>query len=140
MSFLPEDDQDYLWSKGFPFEEKKETPPGGSEERRSVVFPTFCFEGNLFELRDGALVRATKCKLLILIPSQYATTKLDSFYTMPHLKRPDGTDPQNANGVTPLFDESWQFWSRHLGDNDWRVGIDGLETYLQYVRAELRRG
>ena len=138
MSFLPEDDQDYLRAKGLLFEEKKETPPGG-EERRGVVFPSFAFEGNLFELRDGALIRATQCKLLILIPSQYATTKLDSFYTIPHLKRPDRADPQNASGESPLFDGSWQFWSRHLGDNEWRVGIDGLETYLQYVRGELRR-
>ena len=74
-----------------------------------------------------------------LIPPQYATTKLDSFYTRPHLKRQDGSDPQNTAADQEVFDTKWQFWSRHLTDNQWRPDIDGLETYLQYVRDELRK-
>jgi hypothetical protein len=74
----------------------------------------------------------------VLIPSGYATTKLDSFYTLAHLKRPNGTDPQNATVVQALFQKNWQFWSRHLEDADWRVGKDGLRTFLSYIRNELR--
>jgi hypothetical protein len=139
MSFLPQDDLDYLVGKGLAFTEKEETPPEGGGKRRGVIFPGYCFEGSLFEHRNGTLLRVASCDLMILIPSQYATTKLDSFYTAPHLKRADGSDPQNANGAQALFGSSWQFWSRHLSENEWRVGIDGLDTYLQYVRAELRK-
>src|SRR4051794_9872084 len=103
MSFLPEDDQDYLCNKSLLFKEETETPPEGGDQRRAVLFPSFAFEGSLYELREGALIRATICELLILIPLQYATTKLDSFYTIPRLKRADGADPQNANGEAPLF-------------------------------------
>lgn len=138
MSFLPQDDIDYLAGKSLIFAEKDEIPPEGGDKRRGVIFPKFCFEGSLFEHRDGTLVPVSSCDLMVLIPSQYATTKLDSFYTAPHLKRSDGSDPQNAGNAQSLFGHSWQFWSRHLAENEWRVGIDGLETYLQYIRAELR--
>jgi hypothetical protein len=103
-------------------------------ERRTVSPSSTRTSASLMPL----CLSATKCALLILIPSQYATTKLDSFYTIPHLKRADGSDPQNANNNSPLFKRSWQFWSRHLNNDEWRVGIDGFETYLQYVRSELR--
>lgn len=36
------------------------------------------------------------CDLKILIQPQYATTKLDSFYTLPYLTRQDGSGPQNT--------------------------------------------
>jgi hypothetical protein len=74
----------------------------------------------------------------VLVPDGYATTKLDSFCALPRLKRPDDSDPQAANGETALFGKTWQFWSRHLDDKEWRVGIDGLRTYLSYIRGELR--
>lgn len=139
MSFLPEDDEEYLRGKGLPFEEKAETLPDKAV-RKGVEFANFEFEGNLYELRDGQLMKATRCRLLILIPTGYATTKLDSFYTKPRLLRPDRNTPDRAAGESELFSEkNWQFWSRHLADGEWRPGIDGLETFLQYVRAELRR-
>jgi hypothetical protein len=76
--------------------------------------------------------------LMILIPKGYSTTKLDSFYTVPHLKRANGSDPNSASGRETIFGREWQFWSRHLTEREWRPGIDGLETYLQYVQVELR--
>ena len=78
------------------------------------------------------------CDLLILIPSGYPTTKLDSFYTIPRLKRPDGTDPAAANGENELFGKKWQFWSRHLDDKDWVPDRDGLNSYISYVHQALR--
>lgn len=137
MSFLPEDDQDYLATKGIPYELRAENVPGGAE-RRAILFPNYAFVGNLRCMRESQLVVCEVCDLLILIPGGYATTKLDSFYTFPRLKRSDGTDPDRATGENELFGKKWQFWSRHLSDNEWRVGIDGLQTYLNYVRRELR--
>ena len=137
MSFLPEDDQEFLRENGIDHELLKEGMPDGTE-RRGVLFRNFQFAGNLRTLKDGALVPCASCDLLVMVPNGYATTKLDSFYTLPRLKRADGGDPQNATVETPLYQKTWQFWSRHLDDSDWRVGKDGLRTFLSYIRNELR--
>jgi hypothetical protein len=137
MSFLPEEDQEFLGEGGIKYEELTEKMPDG-KERRGVRFPGFAFAGNVRKVEGGLLVGAESCDLLVLVPDGYATTKLDSFYTIPRLKRADGTDPQAANGETNLFEKTWQFWSRHLDDKDWRVGIDGLRTFISYIRGELR--
>jgi hypothetical protein len=137
MTFLPEDDQDYLRSKGMPFELRTEAA-GNGNVRRGIILPALTFQGNLYTIENGQLARCTTCDVLILIPSGYATTKLDSFYTFPRLKRPDGADP-GSTGEQGIFDRSWQFWSRHLADSEWRPGVDGLETYVQYIRGELRK-
>ena len=138
MSFLPEDDIDYLKAKQIEHDLKVEKQPDGTE-RRGILIPNFSFTGNLAAVNNGQLVSQSMCDLLIVIPSGYATTKLDSFYTRPFLKRPGGVDPQAASGTQDLFQLNWQFWSRHLENNEWRPGQDGLETYLQYVRSELER-
>lgn len=138
MSFLPEEDQEYLESKELKYELLAENGPEG-KERRGVLFRGFPVPGNLRIHKDSGLVACESCDLLIMIPQGYATTKLDSFYTSPRLKRTDGADPDRANNETPLFNRSWQFWSRHLNDGEWRVGVDGLSTYLSYIRDELRR-
>ena len=138
MSFLPEDDQQFLEAKGITFEPLAERAPNG-EERLAILIPGFVFNGDLRTIADRELIRCDSCDLLILIPSGYSTTKLDSFYTIPRLKRPSGEDPSQATREQELFARKWQFWSRHLSDGEWRIGQDGLETYLQYVRAELGR-
>jgi hypothetical protein len=89
-------------------------------------------------MNGSGLIAANACDLLVVIPDGYATTKLDSFYTTPKLKRANGQDPQNANVDSALFGKTWQFWSRHLDDKDWRIGIDGLRTFFSYIRGELR--
>lgn len=138
MTFLPEDDTEFLQRKGIPYELKTEKLPDGNV-RNGILFPGFNFTGKLRAHVDNQPVDCSTCDLLILIPSGYATTKLDSFYTKPHLKRQDGSDPQNANGEQDLFGSKWQFWSRHLADGQWRPDVDGLETYLQHARDELRK-
>ena len=137
MSFLPEEDQEFLDSNGITHELLTERTPEGTE-RRGVLFPGFAFVGNLRAAPGGILTPSEHCDVLVIVPDGYATTKLDSFYTLPRLKRADGSDPQNATGDTALFGKSWQFWSRHLEGTDWRVGTDNLRTYLSYIRAELR--
>ena len=139
MSFLPEEDQEYLAESGTRHEELTELMPDGTK-RRGVFFPNFSFSGNLRKLNGTSLVEVDACDLLVVVPDGYATTKLDSFYTIPRLKRPDGSDPQNAAGDSTLFGKLWQFWSRHLDDKDWRVGVDGLRTFINYIRAEFRSG
>src|SRR5438270_675389 len=129
MSFLPEDDQEFLDDNGLKYELLTEKMPDGTD-RNGVLFPGFTFTGNLRALKDGAPVQCDTCDLLIVIPKGYSTTKLDSFYTLPWLKRPDGTDPVNATVATPLFGKTWQFWSRHIDDKDWHQGKDDLRVFL----------
>jgi hypothetical protein len=136
-NFLPEDDVEYLQSKCIKYQLRSETVANGTI-RRGVVFPEFCFEGRLYRVLDGVLAPVSQCELLVVIPKGYSTAKLDSFYTFPHLKRPDGTDPDRATGQEEWFGRTRQFWSRHLADGEWRQGIDGLETYLHYVRVGLK--
>lgn len=138
MSSLPEDDQEFLRDKKLTYELRSETLPDGSV-RNCIVFPGFKHKAPLLHLENGKLVQSQECELLVIIPSGYATTRLDSFYTFPHLKRSDGADPDRATGSQIFFNKPFQFWSRHLADTEWRVGIDGLSTYLQYIRAELRK-
>lgn len=137
MSFLPEEDQEFLNENGIKYQELIENMPNG-QERQGVLFSSFSFSGNLRTMNGGSLAKAEACDLLVVIPDGYATTKLDSFYSIPKLKCADGSDPQNATVDSALFGKTWQFWSRHLDDNDWRVGIDGLRTFLSYIRGELR--
>lgn len=142
MSFLPHDDRQFLAAKEMAFVLKEENLPDGNV-RRVVEFPDFAFEGAMHSRPDPnqpqLLVPRSTCRLAIVIPSGYATTKLDSFYTIPRLVRNDGADPHAANGSTDMLGETWQFWSRHLDNSEWRPGVDSLETYVQYVRGELRR-
>lgn len=138
MSFLPEDDQDFLREKGLECRLEEETLPNG-QVRRGIIFPRFAFEGNLHLDDNGKRSPCNCCELMILIPTGYATTKLDSFYTNPRLKHADATEPDRATGSDTIFKQPWQFWSRHLDEKDWRIGIDGLQTYLQYICGELRR-
>jgi len=132
MTFLPEDDLDFLKLKEIPYQLKIEG------DRRGIIFPEFEFTGNLAALNGTELARRNTCQLLVLIPSGYAATKLDSFYTQPFLKRADGANPNCATELQPHFGESWQFWSRHLNDGEWRAA-DGLHTFMQYIRAELAK-
>ncbi|AGK57043.1 hypothetical protein HYPDE_26813 [Hyphomicrobium denitrificans 1NES1] len=134
MTFLPHDDVEFLSSKALIYELKD---VGG---QRGIVFPGLSFEGNLYCTNEQSqLVRCVSCDVLIRIPSGYATTKLDSFYTSPVLRRPDNSFPNCATGEETHFGRQWQFWSRHLDNSDWRPDIDGLHTFLNYVWNELRR-
>lgn len=134
--FLPEDDQAFLNDNDIPHELVAEQD--GGAVRRAVRFPGFTFNGNLMAMEDGLLVTCNTVELIVLVPDGYATTPLDSFFTLPRLKRPDGTDPANASGDTAMFGRTWQFWSRHLNKEDWRPDIDNLRTFLSYIRAELK--
>jgi hypothetical protein len=137
LGFLPEDDVEHLGFKGLAYECLEEAVPNGAA-RRAVLFPGFAFSGRLHTAQGSEFVPCDRCDLLIIIPTGYATTRLDCFYTSPRLKRAGGVDPINATLEHELFSRKWQFWSRHLDPGDWRVGIDGIGTFLNYVLAELK--
>lgn len=134
--FLPEDDQDFLRRKAIKHRLVSEMV--GPEARRGVVFTEFEVPSNLCQRQNGQLVAGGTAAVLVLIPKGYATTRLDSWYVQPGLFFPSGGVVDCAGSEADLFNDRWQFWSRHLTDSEWRPDIDGLETYIQYIRAGLR--
>jgi hypothetical protein len=141
MTFLIRDDRDFLEIKALAFAARVETMPDGTT-RRWLMLEGFAVEGRLFASVDTTqpqvLTPQQSCTVAIQMPDGYPTTKLDSFYTFPRLVRADGGCPINANGEMDICGQKFQFWSRHLDNTEWRPGQDGLETYVNYVRRELR--
>jgi len=135
-NFLPEDDQDFLRLKAISHRLLSEG--SGQNIRRAVAFPGFQVPSNLCQKQNGLLVPGGTTTVLVLIPTGYAKTKLDSWYVRPGLFMPGGGLIDRAGSEADLFGDKWQFWSRHLDDGEWRPDVDGLETYIQYIRAGLR--
>jgi Prokaryotic E2 family E len=135
--FFPEDDQDFLRKKGIPH--RFHTEGQGDAHRRAIEFIDFTIPPNLFK-RDanGLMVPVGTASILVLIPKGYSKTKLDSWYVRPALKLPNGSPIAATGDDQDLFQQKWQFWSRHLDDKEWRSGTDNIEIYLQYIRAGLR--
>lgn len=137
-NFLPEADQDFLAAKELEYELKSEPQPEG-KVRHGIIFPKFTLPTNLLAKDTaGQLVRVETVRLLVLVPHGYDETQLDSWYVSPAVYSANGNSIRNTAEMQTLFGEDWQFWSRHLDASEWRPGIDGLESYLQYVRAGLR--
>jgi hypothetical protein len=135
--FLPEDDQDFLRKK--EIRHRFHSDGQGDALRHAIEFVDFVIPPNLFK-RDanGLWVPAGTASILVLIPKGYSKTKLDSWYVRPWLKLSNGSPIAATGDDQDLFQQKWQFWSRHLDNKEWRPGTDGLEIYLQYIRAGLR--
>lgn len=78
--------------------------------------------------------------LLIFIPQGYNDAHPDMFYCNPRIAFAGGQNcPAQTEGIVPFNNIQWQQWSRHLNTgNDWRPGIDGIESYLQKVNQAFR--
>jgi hypothetical protein len=137
MFNLPEEDVEFLTEKKVTYRLVSETTPDGGR-RNGIIISGVPVPLNLLESAQSGLTQRVDCEVMIVLPSGYASTKLDSFYTKPHLKRRDGSEPASTSFPQKLFEEDWQFWSRHLDDKDWRAGVDGIDTYLTYLKNELR--
>jgi hypothetical protein len=88
-----------------------------------------------FNLPEGKF-NVSSIRLLIFIPSKYNDTSPDMFYCYPKVVYAvTGKEISGTSGIIEFNKISWQQWSRHLNTgNDWRSGIDGIESYLQKVK------
>ena len=75
-----------------------------------------------------------KSDLMLLIPDNYPTAKIDMFYFSPDIARIDQANIEALNPETH-FQRNWQRWSRHY---DWRVGIDNISTHITYIHNQLK--
>ncbi len=122
MSFLPQEDLDYLQAKGFSFEECVD---GNS---KGIVIRNWNLPEGLYDVEQA--------DILILIPSGYPDIRPDMFHLIPWIKLTNGNKyPKAADQSVVFKGESWQRWSRHC--DDWRPGIDGIRTMVKRVEHAL---
>lgn len=125
LSLLPEADRDYLEDKGYEHDVEQ---VGGF--LHLII--------HKFDLPEAYLPRT--CDLLIRLPSGYPNGNPDMFWTRPDVKLTSGSWPLNADVPEHYNGLQWQRWSRHFPDDRWRVGVDGIDTYIAAVRRELSAG
>ena len=116
---LPKEDVEYLKVNLFDWK------PCAEGSKKGIVISNY-------QLPSGYI--PNKSDLLIIIPDNYPTAKIDMFYFSQNIVRKDGLKIDKLENVT-YFGKTWQRWSRHY---DWRPGIDSLATHISYIRNELR--
>ena len=117
-------DLEYLASKGLDFDAQ--------------------LEGNMialvikaFELPPGYEPRVVD--LLLRLPLQFPEAAPDMFWTDPVVSYVGGGVPPASESRETYAGRSWQRWSRHFGQSQWRPGIDDLRSYVRLIRSALER-
>ena len=75
--------------------------------------------------------------LLLRLPLGFPDTAPDMFWVSPFLTTAAGATIPGTEMHEVHVGQTWQRWSRHTAQQ-WRPGVDNLETYLAYVRRCLR--
>jgi len=77
--------------------------------------------------------------LLLRLSPGFPDLKPDMWWFDPPVRLADGRSVQATDLTEHYLGRSWQRWSRHLNDGQWRPGIDCLESFLALIRKELER-
>jgi len=77
--------------------------------------------------------------LLLRLSAGYPDVPPDMWWFDPPIRRANGQPIQATDVVERHLDRSWQRWSRHFQNGQWRSGVDGLRNFLALVRRELER-
>jgi|SRR5450759_992091 len=102
-----------------------------------VLFPSFAFP-DAYQPRTA--------DLLVRLPPGYPDARPDMFWTRADVKLTSGAWPQNSEhhevpgsgaGVEVYGNVPWQRWSRHTDAAAWRVGVDGLRSFMRSIQQEL---
>lgn len=121
--FLPESDRDYLNQKGYTFREVTDNAKNG------LIISNWTLPEGKYN-HEGS-------DLLIFIPTGYPDIPPDMFYFYPAILLPENRYAPASEVFEPFNTISWQRWSRHLGAEHWRSGVDGIHTYLKRVETAL---
>ena len=76
--------------------------------------------------------------LLLRLPPGFPDAAPDMFWLDPPVKGPEGRAIPGTESMQSFLGRTWQRWSRHI-QHQWRPGVDGLGTYLAYVRRCLNQ-
>lgn len=119
---LPPDERAYL-AKQFPAAEVRV-----DGNVLCVVFPGFSLPGGLAPMRADLLLR--------LAPG-YPDVPPDMWWFHPAVQRIDGQAIPATRVVENHLGRTWQRWSRHLTPDQWRPGVDSVQTFLAILRRDL---
>jgi hypothetical protein len=76
--------------------------------------------------------------LLLRLPFGFPDAAPDMFWVAPHVTTVGSGQIPGTEQTENWVGRPWQRWSRHIAQQ-WRPGVDNLETYLAYVRRCLRQ-
>lgn len=119
---LPERDTLYLADRGLAYEV---SPDQGMI---CVVIKGWLLPAGLSPGRPDLLLR--------LAPG-YPDIPPDMWWFSPHVTCHSGRPIQATQVTEAYLGRSWQRWSRHLPAGVWRSGVDGLESFLALIRADV---
>lgn len=77
--------------------------------------------------------------LLVRLHPGYPDVPPDMWWFDPPVRRADGRSIPATDAFEQYLGRRWQRWSRHLSGDQWRSGIDGLESFLALIRKELSK-
>jgi hypothetical protein len=120
---LREQDQEFLASTGLTF---KIVVDGGFA---NVIIDNYSTAPGL---------SPDKVDLLLRLPFGFPDAAPDMFWLSPNATTIGGGQIPGTEISETWVARPWQRWSRHIAQQ-WRPGVDNLETYLAYVRRCLRQ-
>lgn len=123
-SFLPMKDKSFLDSKGYSYREISDGPNKG-----------LIIDG--FPIMPEGKFSVGSSSLLIILPTGYPDVPPDMFYFFPEVRLKNNAYPAQADQRPIHFNQTWQQWSRHAPASEWRVGRDGIQSYIQRVVTAL---
>jgi len=124
MTFLPPGDLEYLERSGWKFEEMQE------QNLRAVIIFAYPLPPGKFDVDST--------DILIQVPVGYPDTQLDMFWCSPILKlRPDGHLANQTQVNGNYFSRTWQRWSRHYKQGQWKPGLSDFSWHMNVVETAL---
>lgn len=82
-------------------------------------------------------LNANCADLLLRLPPGYPDAAPDMWWFDPAVLRADGEEIAQTQVEETHVGRTWQRWSRHLQADQWRPGIDSLESFVALVHSEL---
>jgi len=80
-----------------------------------------------------------KTDLLLRLSPGYPDVPPDCWWFNPAVRLDSGVVIPATEVDEHHLGKSWQRWSRHFNEGQWRSGVDGLESFIALIRAELVR-
>jgi len=77
--------------------------------------------------------------LLLRLSPGYPDVPPDMWWFDPPIKLANGGTIRATEVRETHLGRSWQRWSRHFSQGQWRSGVDCIETFIGLIQRELRR-
>ena len=79
-----------------------------------------------------------RADVLLRLPFGFPDARTDMFWVEPAVLL-HGTPPVTSELRETYLGRTWQRFSRHLTEGQWRPGLDDLQSYVTLIRTMLRR-